>query len=491
MKRRIWICSVFVALFLCILACAPVFRNQAEPTKSIESSTSQQSLQSYLERAEWDQHSTIPFSEPDGFELENGLRVFVVEQHDLPMVYARAQIRGGSIYDPPGKSGLAYLTGWVLTEGTESYPDEVIDAEMDRHGAFVTSVAYNESCIATLNCLSKDAMTLFPYFAEILSRANFEESNLDEGRNYIIGDLMQTADDPGSLCYRRFRVDVFRDHPYAKPHKGKIDELETISREDVLNFYKTYYRPDHAVLVLVGDITVDQVKTLCHKYLGSWSRAEQPLCPIPAPKPLKGLHINIIDKDTVQAQLNIGHIGINRINPDRFKIDVMNRILGGGGLFSRLATEVRVKRGLTYGVYSFFARREFTGEFAVSTFTKVETLGETVRVILTELQKIREEPVTDDELKDAKQGLIGSYPLRFEKYEGIAETLVHRNFYGLPMDDITRYPQHINSVTKEQVQQTASNFIHPDNLIITIVGPADKIKPQVEDLGSVRVVPEI
>ncbi|MBN1357084.1 insulinase family protein [bacterium] len=479
--------AVCIAGFM--MACIPVKMNQP-PVGIDKRDSATLSLKEYLERADWDQKAVIPFPVPEQFTLENGLKVFVVERRDIPMVYARAQIRGGSIYDPPGKSGLAYLTGWVLTEGTESYPDEAIDAVMDRHGAFVTSVAYNESCIATLNCLSRDVRELFPCFAEILSRADFEDSNLEEGRNYIIGDLMQSSDDPGDLCYRRFRRDVFGDHPYAKPHKGTIEDLKTITRGQVLEFYRKFYRPDRAVLVVIGDISKDQVETLCRDYLSGWERSSEPLPPIPPPRPVSGTQIHIIDKDTVQAQVVMGHIGIDRVNPDRFKIETLNRILGGGGLFTRLSTEVRVKRGLTYGVYSFFARREFTGEFAVGTFTKVDTLGETVRVILDELRKIREEPVLDGELQDAKQGLIGSHPLEFEQYEDIAGTLVHMNFYGLPLDDVTLYPRYIRSVTREDILKTAQRYIHPDDLVITIVGPADRIVPQIESLGPVRIVPE-
>ncbi len=187
----------------------------------------------------------------------------------------------------------------------------------------------------------------------------------------------------------------------------------------------------------------------------------------------------------------MGHVGINRTHPDRFRLEILNRILGGGGLFSRLATEVRVKRGLTYGIYSYFAEREFTGEFAVGTFTKLDTVGEAVEVIVSELEKIRNEPPSEQELREARQGLIGSYPLRFEEYEGIAETLVHQNFYNLPMTDITEYGRYIQAVTGEDVMEAARKHIHPEDMVITILGPVDAIKPQVERFGEVEIVEAI
>ncbi len=456
-----------------------------------EDSVSRDSLADYLARADWDRNALINLPEAVKFTLDNGLDIFCVERHDVPMVYARAQIRGGSIYDPPGKSGLAYLTGWVLTEGTEHFPDKTIDKMMDQRAAEVTSVAYNESCIATLTCLSKNFSELFPVFSEILSRAEFNADNLRDGRNYIIGDLMRTRDDPAELCSQQFRKDVFGTHPYSKPRKGTVAGLKSISREDVLNFYHTYYTPDRAVLVVVGDVDTEQLQRLCNQNLAQWSASQAPLPEVQAPEQVQGVHIHVVDKPIAQAQINMGFIGINRVNPDRFKLEVLNNILGGSGLFSRLGLEVRVKRGLTYGISSYFARREFTGEFIVNTFTKAETLGETVRIVLNELRRIRKEPVTDQELKDAKQSLIGSFPLQFERYEGIARALVHTKFYKLPMRDITHYPTYINAVTKSDILESARKYLHPDDIVITVVGPADTIVPQLEPLGTVTVVPGI
>ena len=487
--------SVFFIVILSICACQPVLHKPESTMKTQPDQSSVKvnqtpvlSLTEYLDQAKWDEGSRLDFPVPEQFVMANGLKVYVVERHDLPMVYARAQIRGGSIYDPQDKEGLSYLTGWVLTEGTESYPDKTIESVMDQSGAFVTSVAYNESCIATLTCLSKDTQKLFPYFAEILSRAKFEEKKLDEGRQYIIGDLIRMNDDPGELCYRYFRQFVFGDHPYSKPQKGSVEGLMNCSRQDVLDFYHRYYTPNQAVLVFVGDVSLDVVRGMCDSYLSQWSNSDEASEIIHEAKMSSEVKIKIIDKDTVQAQINMGHVGINRTDPDRFKLRVLNSILGGSGLYSRLATEVRVKRGLTYGVYSFFAQREFTGEFAVSTFTKLETCKETIQVILNELNRIRTETVSDDELEDAKQSLIGSFPLAFEEYEGIAQTLVHSAFYKLPRTDTTDFPIYIRNVTKEDVLAAAQKHIHPEDIIIVVTGPAEKLAPELESLGPVEII---
>lgn len=477
---------------LLLTTCVACVRLTNEPPRTPGRGTvAEVGIQAYLQEASWDTNSVFEFPEPVGFTMPNGLKVLLVQRAEIPMVYVRAQIRGGSIYDPVDKLGLASLTGWTLTEGTARYPGSTIDAVMDRHGAQVTSVAYNESCLATLTCLAKDTETLFPYFAEILADPSFTEESLEEARSYLIGDILRSMDDLSELGYRRFRHDLFGTQAYAKPQQGTIDGLRACTRADVKAFYTRFYRPNHAVLVFVGAISMEQVRALCENHLSAWSATDEALPPIDRPTQASGVRFMILDRDTVQAQIMAGNIGIDRVNPDRFAVEVMNHILGGSGLFSRLATEVRVNRGLTYSIGSFFAQREFTGEFAISTFTKLESVGETVNVILAELNKIRTAPVTEQELKDAKQGLIGRFPLQFERYEGIASTLVHLNFYGLPMDDITRYPQSISKITKEEVLKAAQEYIKPADLIFTIVGPASSIVHQLHTLGQITVVEAI
>jgi zinc protease len=349
-------------------------------------------------------------------------------------------------------------------------------------------VAYNESCISTLTCLSDDTETLFPYFAEIISNPAFDNDVIEESRQYLIGDLMRKMDDPGEVCNRVFREHVFHGHPYQKQQTGTIDGLKNIEREDVLDFYNRFYRPDRAALVVVGDITMEDVRTLCESHPANWTPSGKPLPIVQAPHKIEGTRIVLVDMPTSQAHITMGHVGINRTNPDRFKLDVMNKILGGGGLYTRLAEEVRVKRGLTYGIYCYFARREYTGEFLLDTFTKADVAVESIRVSLNELRKIRREPVSEKELADAKMSLIGSYPLRFEQYEDIAQTLVHMNFYGLPKSDVTGYADHISRVTVEDVREVARKYLHPDDIIITVTGPADVLKPELEKLGPVDVV---
>ncbi|MCD4653795.1 insulinase family protein [bacterium] len=480
----------FSNIGLCLLICLLVTGCITAPVKEQNDSANagMSELELFIANGEWDKGVAYTLPESHEFILSNGLKVVVVEKHDIPMIYARAQIRGGSIYDPTDLSGLAYLTGWVLTEGTQSYPDEVIDSAMDSHGAVVTSVAYNESCISTLTCLSKDTSTLFPYFAEIISRPAFDPRVIEESRQYLIGDLMRKMDDPGEVCRRVFRNEVFHGHPYQKQQTGTVEGFQNISRQDVLDFFDTYYRPDRAALVIVGDITAMEVRKLCETHLMSWEPSGKPLPIVVSPRPVEGMRITLIDMPTAQAQITMGHVGINRTNPDRFKLYVLNKILGGGGLYTRLAEEVRVKRGLTYGIYCYFARREYTGEFMLNTFTKAESTDEVIDVCLHELQCIRQEQVSDQELADAKMSLIGGHPLQYEQYEDIAQTLVHMNFYGLPMSDVTNYAQNISRVTAEDVRQAARKYLHPDDMIITVVGPADIIKADLEKIGPVDVV---
>lgn len=448
-------------------------------------------LLDYIEQTKWDTGSSFDFPETTEFRLSNGLQVILVRKLDVPMVYARAQIRGGSIYDPPEKSGLAYVTGWVLTEGTESYPNEEIDAVMDSHGAHVSSVAYNESCIVTLTCLAEDVTALFPYFAEIIARPAFNDQMIEESKRYLIGDLMRNQDDVGDVCDRVFRDAVFEGHPYQKQMNGTLDGLKSVTTEDVRRFWADYYCPDRAVLVLVGDISKEEAMAMCETHLGSWPSSTKPLPLVGVPRSIEGTRILLVDKAATQAQIMMGHVGINRTNPDRFDLLVMNKILGGGGLYTRLAEEVRVKRGLTYGIYCYFARRDYTGEFLLSTFTRAESAVETIRVCLQEIAKIRNEPVTQQELENAKMTLIASHPLQFEEYEDIAQTLVHNAFYELPLTDVTHFADLVAKVTIADVQRVAQKYLHPDDMVIVVVGPAETLLPELETIGPVVIVDPI
>ena len=484
-RHRNFILSA-IGIMVCLTGCSlgPLSFLRKPDTKTPD-------LADYLTQTKWDTGSSFDFPETTEFRLSNGLQVILVQKLDVPMVYARAQIRGGSIYDPAEQSGLAYLTGWVLTEGTESYPNEEIDAVMDSHGAYVSSVAYNESCIVTLTCLTEDVTTLFPYFAEIIARPAFDEQVIEESKRYLIGDLMRKQDDVGDVCDRVFRDAVFEGHPYQKQMNGTLDGLKAITGKDVRQFWKDHYCPDRAVLVVVGNISKENAVEMCETYLGSWPVSTKPLPIVGVPRPIEGIRVLLVDKPVTQAQIMMGHIGINRTNPDRFDLLVMNKILGGGGLYTRLAEEVRVKRGLTYSIYSYFARRDYTGEFLLSTFTRAESAVETIRVCLQEIAKIRHESVTQEELENAKMTLIASHPLQFEEYEDIAQTLVHNAFYGLPLTEVTHFADQVEKVSISDVQRVAQKYLHPDDMVIVVVGPAETLLPELETIGPVVVVDPI
>jgi zinc protease len=476
---------LMLTVILCAISCA---HHNEIANKSQTSEAEAASLKSYIQDLANEREAGFDIPKPQELILDNGLIVLVIERHDLPMVYVHAQIRGGSIYDPPGKEGLAYLTGWLLTEGSESYSSDEIDQVMDAHGAKMSSQAYNESCIATLTSLKKDFKSMFPYFADILTKPAFRSENLEEARSYLTGTILRDKNNLENQCYLRFRKDVFGDHPYSKPQKGTIDSVQSIKPDDLVNFYSKYYHPDHAALVFVGDINAKEAFSTAQHYLGSWPHSRELLPEISRPRDISGIHINLMDAPSVQAQIALGHIGIDKTSKDRFKIITLNQILGNGSITSRLGEEVRVKRGLTYGIYSSFVQREFTGEFAVVTSTKIESCGETIRVILDALSNIRTNLISEQELLDAKQSLINQFPLLFEQYEDIASELVHLKFYHLPMTDLTDYAKQIQGITREDILETAQKYLHPDKIMITIVGPKLTLMSQLATIADVTLV---
>lgn len=446
-------------------------------------------LREYLLESSWDEEQSFQLPQPSEITLDNGLNILVIERHDLPMVYVHAQIRGGSIYDPPGKEGLAYLTGWALTEGSELHTGPEIDAAMDARGALISSESFNESCIATFQCLKSDMDDLLGYYAGFITRNSFTEDEVERTKAYITGDLMRMRNDLNELNYRRFRKDLFQDHPYSKPQKGTVESIHNITRQDVLDFYHQYYTPDRSVLVFAGDINPENIKTMAAKYFSDWKPSAVPLPKIGQPRQITEPQIHLIDKPaSVQSQIIMGHIGIDKLNPDRFALEVLTQILGG--LDGRLMSEVRTKRGLTYGIYGYFPLREFTGEFMVSTYTKNESVGEAISATLEVLNRIRTERVSPSELRDAQQSLIGQFPLAFEEYRGIAEQWIQIKFYNLPENYLTGYAHLIRSITADDVLAAAQKYIHPDTMLINVLGPKTIVQPQLEQIGKVQQVEE-
>lgn len=406
--------------------------------------------------------------------LENGLTLLVVERHNLPIVKITVGVNAGSLREPRDRAGLANLTAELLTSGTGKRTASEISEEIEFVGASLDASGGDDYVTVSLSVLKKDLNLGFDLLSDVIMNPIFPEDELNKKKERIKGTLRAQEDDPGFVAEREFKKAVFGIHPYGRLVTGTPETIDTIKRDDIINFHSACYAPANAIMSVVGDLTPEEVKTLLNKYFSAWHAEEIKVLSLPDIEEINRRKTITIDKDLTQANIILGHIGINRGNPDYYKVSVMNYILGAGGFASRLMQNIRDEKGLVYDIHSFFAADKYGGSFQVGLQTKNESANTAIEEILKEIKRIRELPVTDAELSDAKSFLIGSFPMRIETSSRIANFLVAVEYYGLGMDYIDKYPEYINSVIKDDVLRVAKKYLDPENFTLVVVADQEK-----------------
>ena len=407
---------------------------------------------------------------------ENGLTLLIQEMHSLPVVQIETIIRAGAVLDPDDKAGLAYLTAALLDEGTPSRISAEIAEAVDFMGARLSTAGEEDYATASLRILKKDLDDGLELFSDILLRPAFTQTEFERERQETLGRLVAEKDQPGVVAMKAFNEIVFGPHPYHRPAEGLEDTLPAISVEDIHRFHDTYYRPNNTIMAIVGDVTEQEVLEAVQKYFGDWEPR-----PVPAPTllPAGGLKetvIKLIDKDLTQANIVMGHLGINRSNPDYYAVFVMNYILGGGGFSSRLLGNIRDNQGLAYSIYSHFNARTFPGSFRAVLQTRNATAREAIDGVLSELRRIRDEPVSGRELSEARSFLIGNFPLRIDTTSKVARLLSLMEYHDLGLDYAEQYPKLIGAVTKTDIQRVARKYLNPDRLALVVVAKQEEAR---------------
>jgi zinc protease len=413
---------------------------------------------------------------PVRFAMPNGLTVLVLEEHSLPIIQLNALVKAGSAQDPPEKAGLANLVTSLLDEGTETRTASQIADQIEFVGGALATRTTEDFTIASTRILKKDMELGFELLSDILLHPTFAEPEFQRVRTQILGQIQSEKDDPGQVASKAFNELVFDGHPYRWPVNGNEESLPRITRQDIQSFHAREYLPNQAILSIVGDLTVDQARAQLAKHFGGWKQGPAPPRVAHQPSSLEKPVVRLIEKDLTQATIMLGHVGISRTNPDFYAVTVMNYILGAGGFSSRLMDSIRDNQGLAYGVGSMFEANLLPGPFHVTLQTRNESANQALAGVLKELKAIREAPVTEQELADAKAYLIGSFPLRLDTTTKLAEILGLVEFYGLALDYFSQYPRWIERVTKEDVLRVAKHYLHPDRYALVLVGNLTKAK---------------
>ena len=413
---------------------------------------------------------------PTKFTTPNGMTVLVLEQHFLPIVEIHALIKAGSAQDPPEKAGLANLVASLLDEGTTTRTSKQLAEQIDFVGGSLSAQAGEDFTTASARTLKKDTDLGFTLLADILQRPAFPKQEFERIRSQILGEITSDNDDPGHVAMKTFNQLIFQNHPYRWPVNGMEETLSKISLSDVQSFYAKEYLPNQVVLTIVGDVTAEQATTLVQTHFGSWKKGAVQPRSVRKPATIDKKAVQFIERDLTQSTIVLGHPGISRTNPDFYAVTVMNHVLGAGGFSSRLMDTIRDKQGLAYGITSHYDARSMPGSFWINLQTRTETTNQAITGVLAEMKGIREAPVSDQELADAKAFLMGSFPLRLDSTAKLAQVMAQVEFFGLGFDYFSQYPKWIERVTKEDVQRAAKLYLDPQRYALVVVGNIAKAK---------------
>lgn len=446
--------------------------------------------------------SVVPASaaeiKPKRLVLENGITLLILERPSLPIVSVEALIRAGSLYDPNDKAGLANLTASLLDEGTKKRSATQIADAVDFIGANLAASASEDYMTASLRVIKKEVDTGFDLLSDILINPAFDPKEVERVRKNILGSILSEKDQPQTIADRAFRSIIFGEHPYQHPVIGREETVPNITPEEIAAFHQTYYAPNNLILSIVGDVTEREAAALAKKYFGKWERKQIIFPRIGPPSPVQARKMELIDKELSQASVILGHVGIERGNPDYYAVTVMNYILGGGGFSSRMMTDIRDNKGLVYSIYSLFDANRFPGEFAVNLQTKSKSANEAIEGVLAEIQKIRSAPVTETEIAEAKAYLVGSFPLRMETTARLASLLSVIEYYQLGLDYFEKYPSYIKKVTQDDILRVAKRYLDPEHYALVVVAKQSEANvkeppapPPVESgAGAMKNAPE-
>lgn len=406
------------------------------------------------------------------FNLENGAKIKYLQRSNIPIVYLSVLIKASPLDE--SKPSQAYLTAQLLTHGTKNHSAREIEDLIDFLAISIEQKVTNDYTLITLSTTKRHLKEAIDLFFEILRTPTFPEEEFKKEVSKLEKFLRQIEQDPSYIGNRQFLKSLFGDlHPYGRPVEGLPDKLSSLTREDVLSFYSNHYTPSNMIFTFVGDISKGELEKIKKKYLLNWygSKPKREIGAFEIPKREKSIEIKIKREELTQATIIFGFEGISRKDPEFFSFSLMNYMIGGGGLTSRLARAIREEQGLAYSVYSTFTPYLLPGAFYIEVKTKADNSERVKSMIIEELKKFAEKGITEEELKEAKAFMIGSFPLRLDTMKKICEFLPLLDFYGLGDDYISKYSEYINSVTVEQIKKTALRTLKYNNYVLIAVGP--------------------
>lgn len=405
--------------------------------------------------------------------LDNGLVVLVRENHAAPVVVIDGYLPTGSVHEPAELAGLAAFVATMATRGSAHYDFDRFNETIEGVGASLSLNADDHTTAFGATSLSEDFPTMLEVLADTLRRPTFPAEHINRVRAQKLVAIQERDEDTSQVAMQCFYAALYPDHPYGRSTLGYRETINAIQRQDLLDFHARTYTPNGAILVIVGDVSTDAALDLVRKHFGDWQgpALAATLPPIP---PLTSIQREAhLLRDKVQADFVLGCPSVPRHHPDFYAVRVANTILGRFGMMGRLGERVREQQGLAYYVYSTHVSSPNAGAWLAAAGVNPSHIGQAIESIMAEFARLREEPVSAEELADSQAYMTGVLPLTLETNDGVASTLLNIEYFGLGLDYLQRYNDLIYSVTAADVQRVAQHYLRPDAYALVVAGPVE------------------
>ncbi len=419
-------------------------------------------------------------------ELPNGLKLFLVEDHEFPIINLQAMVRSGSVFEPALKVGLGSITGSVLrTGGTRNRTGDQIDKELDTLAASISTSIGTTAAYLSISALKENFDQALEILADVLIEPAFSEDKIELARIMQRTAIARRNENISNITNREFGKLIYgKDSPYAR--HPEYDSIQAITRQDIVDFYSTHFHPNNTRIAVCGDFNSTEMIERITALLGKWRRGKASTELWPTVHYKDEYTVNFIDKpDVNQSNIMLGHIGGLMSSPDYPALSIMNQILS----FERMFKRIRTDEGLAYSVWGTYGAGYVNpGIFSCGAQTKSQSTVYAIEIMLNELKRIMEQEVSDEELSRAKDGYLNSYVFNFETKSQIVNRILAYSYYGYPIDFMEQIKSKIEKVTKADVLRVAKKYLKPDKVRILVVGKKEDLDKPLSTLGSVNVI---
>ncbi|MFZ5980954.1 MAG: M16 family metallopeptidase [Candidatus Zixiibacteriota bacterium] len=424
---------------------------------------------------------------PERFVADNGLVVFFLEYHELPVVSFTAYFKGGEAYDAPDKAGLTGVTAELIrTGGAGSRDPETVDQDLDFFGTRISSASAADNLTVSMQTLKKDISLGFEILADMLVEPRFDSAKMALEISNRQDQIRRQNDNPWDISRRVFYQTVYTGHPYGR--FATLASLSNLTRDDILKQHQKFYAPDNCIMAISGDLTAAEVKDIISRYFSNWTKSGAAIEPLAPAETRYAPGVYYAEKDMNQANIRFGTLSLDDKNPDRYALELVNFALGGGGFTSRLTGEVRTTAGLAYSVGSILMVRPCTGCLFGYCLTRADAMSQAVQMMLDIVKEVKADGITEEELTLARESLINSYIFDYDTPQELTAAYAYQELRGFPPDQLQRNLEEYKKVTLADCRRVAAKYLDTENIALVITGNKDLFDKPLETFGRVTAV---